>query len=512
MAYQVPSLQISQEFAQLPVFNTTPLAPLIIGPYYADGAFQSFEIDSTVSWNDDLFDENCTVTVATTPTNGEGAILQPINNGGYVDLKIVSSGRGYAPVHYGSNDPSNGTDNITITVTDKSGGTHVLSVFDYSVGSICSMFSDSIYSVSSDSDIISLFGSIDTPTLANYATTPTDAHFINNGITPSIAYALHCAVQNANGVPIYFTTLSSNDNSGYTQALSLAEKSDKYYGIVPLSYSTGVTSQVVGHINKMSTKEKAKWRTCWLGTYSNHAYGAGDTDAYVSNLNLVQILSNISYTQDVSHTGVSASVDGGPRRIHYVFPNSYYIDAVTPVAGYYLCCALAGLRAGSVPHQPLTNTTVVGPYHLDKTISKYSETQLNTLAEAGVWIVTQDQKGGSAYTRHQLTADSSGNLNYREDSVTANVDTISYGLKNALAPYVGVYNISPTAIQSVQAAVDAELRYRLTNTYTNRAGNQLLSYKIVSIAQDSSFLDKLNIVIQIQVPYPMNYITVALSI
>jgi hypothetical protein len=97
------------------------------------GGFTEFSIDSTISWNNDLFGETCAVTITetTSPTNGEGAVLQAINNGGYLDLKIINGGQGYAPAHYLNNDPSNGTDNITITVTDKLGNPHVLSVFDY---------------------------------------------------------------------------------------------------------------------------------------------------------------------------------------------------------------------------------------------------------------------------------------------------------------------------------------------------------------------------------------------
>jgi len=144
-------------------------------------------------------------------------------------------------------------------------------------------------------------------------------------------------------------------------------------------------------------------------------------------------------------------------------------------------------------------------------LETFTETQLDTLAENGVWIVTQDKKGGSAYTRHQLTGDTT-NLNYSEDSITANVDVISYGLQAALRPYVGIYNITPGVLLKVRAAVDRELNYRLTNTYTEQAGNQLLSYDILSITQNAQFQDRIDVVIQLQVPYPMNFIVITLGV
>jgi hypothetical protein len=176
-----------------------------------------------------------------------------------------------------------------------------------------------------------------------------------------------------------------------------------------------------------------------------------------------------------------------------------------------VAAALAGLRSGVVPHQPLTNIELLGFDNFSKTVYEYSQEQLNVLAAEGYWIVTQAVVGATAYTRHQLTTDSSG-LNFSEDTVTTNVDSISYGLQRALEPYIGIYNINPSNLMVVRAAIDNELRFRKLNTFTVRAGNQLIDYNIVSIAQNATFKDRIDVVVELTVPYPMNVIKITLIV
>jgi hypothetical protein len=179
--------------------------------------------------------------------------------------------------------------------------------------------------------------------------------------------------------------------------------------------------------------------------------------------------------------------------------------------GYFLAAALAGLRSGVVPHQGLTNTTVLGFTDLSLAIKDFTDIQLNRLAEQGYWICTQAVVGATPYVRHQLTTDSE-NLNTSEDSITTNVDSISYGLRRALAPYIGKYNINPQSIFMVRTSIVKELKYRASNTYTVRAGNQLISFEILRLEQDTTFKDRVVCDVKIEVPYPMNFITVTLFV
>jgi len=202
--------------------------------------------------------------------------------------------------------------------------------------------------------------------------------------------------------------------------------------------------------------------------------------------------------------------DFNNRRVNSVFP-TVALNGSIEKAGYFVAAALAGLRSGTVPHQGLTNTEVLGFTDLTQVVKTFSSTQLDTLANEGVWIITQDTLGSTPYVRHQLTTDRSG-LNTAEDSVTTNVDSISYGLMNVLQPYIGKYNVYPGAIRAVREAIFGELIFRQTETFTVRAGNQLNGFEIVKLQQDPTFKDRINVEIQLQVPYPLNFIVVTLLV
>lgn len=196
------------------------------------------------------------------------------------------------------------------------------------------------------------------------------------------------------------------------------------------------------------------------------------------------------------------------RRVRVVFPSVAKSGSVS-YAGYVVAAALAGLRSSVVPHQGLTNTQVLGFDNVST--NRFTETQLNRIAAQGIWIVTQATTGATPYVRHQLTTDESS-LNTSEDSITTNVDSISYGLMRALSPYIGIYNVHPRALVVIRAAIDAELTFRATGTFTIRAGNQLNSYKIVSLAQNATFKDRVDAEIDLDVPYPLNKINIKLVV
>lgn len=217
------------------------------------------------------------------------------------------------------------------------------------------------------------------------------------------------------------------------------------------------------------------------------------------------------YTKDEQINALrNVGGDFDNRRVRMVFPPTAKSGGVAN-DGYFVAAALAGLRSGVVPHQGLTNTALLGFDDFTLSVSTFTDIQLNRLAEQGFWIVTQSTVGATPYVRHQLTTDAT-NLNTSEDSVTTNVDSISYGIRRALEPYIGKYNIHPNAVIAVRGSVFGELSYRTTNTYTERAGNQLISFEIVSLEQNATFKDRVNMVVRLEVSYPMNFIDLAFLI
>lgn len=207
-------------------------------------------------------------------------------------------------------------------------------------------------------------------------------------------------------------------------------------------------------------------------------------------------------------TAVAGSVND--RRVRVVLAGTFKSGGVS-MDGYYAAACLAGLRSGVAPQEPLTNVQIAGIDDLSDVLA-FSETQLDEIAGSGVWVVTQDAVGAVAYSRHQLTTDMSSTKT-AEDSFTSNVDSVAYALQSELEPFVGKYNISPESMAVIQDTINAELRYRQTNTYTPRGGYQLLAGTgITSFAQNSTFKDRLDIAISLNVPYPFNYGFITLSV
>ena len=207
---------------------------------------------------------------------------------------------------------------------------------------------------------------------------------------------------------------------------------------------------------------------------------------------VVQIVRTYSNSEQVTALGNSTGHD---RRVNAVFP-AHVSTAGVAKEGFYLAAALAGLRAGSLPHRPLTNVEVLGFDDFTDSVITFTPTELDSLAAYGYWIVTQDVLGGTAYVRHQLTTDGYNSVGYdpkfSEDSLTTNVDSVSYGLQRALSPFIGKYNVNPATVALVSA------------------GPQLLGYTVDKLGQSALFKDKIEATVTLDLPYPFNKATVTL--
>lgn len=209
------------------------------------------------------------------------------------------------------------------------------------------------------------------------------------------------------------------------------------------------------------------------------------------------------------------------RRVRVVFPDTYkYGNAAlgevsVTKQGYIAAAGLAGLRSGVVPHQGLTNSEFLGATDLSKVVLEFSQSELDLMAEKGIWLITQEVVGATPYVRHQLTTDERS-LNTSEDSITTNVDSISYALKDVLSPFIGRYNVNPENVLAVRYAIAAQLRYRASDTYVARAGNQLVSFiekdDIIRIEQNLTYKDRIDVEVRLHVPYPLNYINLKLLV
>jgi hypothetical protein len=209
--------------------------------------------------------------------------------------------------------------------------------------------------------------------------------------------------------------------------------------------------------------------------------------------------------EDIAQQGGSLS----NRRVCAVWPDQVG-EAGTIQPGYYLAAALAGLVSGVVPHQPLTNVEVAGFDDFSRSYKYLNETQLNRMAEAGVWIVTED-RDGTPHTRHALTTDNL-DLNRREEMIRRNVDSMSYLFYRRLRPYIGRTNAQPGMLDVLEYEVKSIINFLSTNGNTQELGSQLISGEIRTLQIHPLLKDRIEIVLDLVVPAPLNNIELHLVV
>lgn len=181
-----------------------------------------------------------------------------------------------------------------------------------------------------------------------------------------------------------------------------------------------------------------------------------------------------------------------------------------PVKNWNIACAFAGLRSGSRPHQPLANVELLGFDGSNDTIPAFDETDLDTLRDGGTWVVRNDQDG-RIYAERQLST-SVIDLFRKEQSVTCNVDSVSFTLYDALKTLVGRINITPGTLTKVSNDITAVMNRLSNKTGSETIGAQILAFTIVSVSVPATAQDTVTVKMTITVPLPMNIIDITLVI
>jgi hypothetical protein len=197
------------------------------------------------------------------------------------------------------------------------------------------------------------------------------------------------------------------------------------------------------------------------------------------------------------------------RRICAVWPDQVG-EAGTLQPGYFLAAALAGLASGVIPQQGLTNVEVAGFDDFSRSYKYFNETQLNRMAEAGVWIVTED-RDGTPYTRHALTTDNL-DLNRREEMIRRNVDSLSYLFLRRLRPYIGRTNATESMVGVIENEVVRLIDFFKTNGNTSELGSQLIDGTIRILRIHPLLRDRIEVVLDLVVPAPLNNIELHLVV
>lgn len=232
------------------------------------------------------------------------------------------------------------------------------------------------------------------------------------------------------------------------------------------------------------------------------------TDVAITTPQRVEIWHNMDRNEIADDIATRAGSFSN-RRLCAVWPDQVGSAGVLQ-AGYFLAAALAGLASGVVPHQGLTNVEVGGFDDFSRSYKMFNETQLNRMAEAGVWIVTED-RDGTPFSRHGLTTDNL-DLNRREEMIRRNVDSISYLFLRRLRPYIGRTNATPTMVDKLNREVAQLIRFFKSNGFTEELGSQLIDGSIRILRIHPLLKDRVEIVLDLVVPAPLNNIELHLVV
>lgn len=198
------------------------------------------------------------------------------------------------------------------------------------------------------------------------------------------------------------------------------------------------------------------------------------------------------------------------RRAYLTWPDRVG-NAGTEFAGYFLSAGLAGLRSGVLPHQGLTNVELLGFDDVTRTTELFSASQLDKMAEAGYWIVTQNEDDGSIISRHQLSTDNT-DLNTKEQSITSNLDDISMAVLVTMKEFIGKGNVSPEMLTLIEAELRGLLSGYVNTVTVKRLGPQIQDYEIVELQQHPTLKDRVTCRVNLTLPYPLNVLEIHLVV
>jgi len=203
---------------------------------------------------------------------------------------------------------------------------------------------------------------------------------------------------------------------------------------------------------------------------------------------------------------------GTRRAFNVIGGNQNDADGYSNVDDMFLASAFAGLRSGVLAHQGLTNVELSGFSRINWTMLTLTGADRDVLMNAGYWVVQQNTEGaGEVYCRKQVSTDLT-DLNTTEQSVTTNVDSVSYYLKNILAPYIGRTNNVLTVQNLIRGDIEAAFQVFFNNA-TPTLGSQLLDGTVITdLRPHATLRDRLVVEIALVIPYPLNNIDVYLVV
>ena len=223
---------------------------------------------------------------------------------------------------------------------------------------------------------------------------------------------------------------------------------------------------------------------------------ATDAPAFIY-FNGTQVFDDVTYYGDTKLTAARmATLKASDSATH--------VNVLMPVPGYFMCAGNAGLVSQHSPSQGFTNMSVGGAGAQTKGgADVFSQSQLDTIAAGGRYIMEQLGSSAPIMVRHQTSTDRSS-TETQELSITKAIDYVSKYVRDGVKPYIGKFNITASFLKLVKTVLNAQGAFL-------RAQNILDDFKVVKVEQNPSQKDQVLVEISVLVQYPVNYIKISLQ-
>lgn len=190
-------------------------------------------------------------------------------------------------------------------------------------------------------------------------------------------------------------------------------------------------------------------------------------------------------TRKLNHTQLAEAIAADARKYNNSRINYVYAEPNTVAGDYfedarYIIPVLATMRATMAPHAPLTDVPIPGV--AISTGVGFTESDLDLMNDAGVWICYRDERG-EMVSRHAITTGGEGTI-AEEDSAVSNGDNIVRTVRNQVAWLRGNCNVTPALIDKLYANVQAAFTGIRSRGYDALIGPQILEVTSVDIQQD----------------------------
>jgi len=204
----------------------------------------------------------------------------------------------------------------------------------------------------------------------------------------------------------------------------------------------------------------------------------------------------LAYPDEVD---VSGLVDGSKPRYGASTPAE-----ADPQPGYYLACAVGGQTAGQPSQQGFTNLGIAGITKLYNSSEYFNEQQITDLSNGGVYVFIQDNPTALPYSVHEVTTDTTA-LETGEYMVVKNFDFISWTFLDTLLPFLGIWNVTPEAIEFIRQAIRTTID-NLKARYVTRIGPPLIDAVIDGVEESDLSTDRIEAYVSVDLPMVLNTI------